>query len=138
LELSTFVHYQVNTIDHLKNFIHIFIAVLWLLSSTGFSITKHYCGNDYVNMAVNSTPESCCETGGCCHNETEVFQLDEDTLTQPIMLVNQVATFDIMIFENAFFELKKTESEFTAYIDKVFLPPPKLPELLASFQSFLL
>lgn len=122
----------------MKNFIHIFIAFLWLFSSTGFSITKHYCGNDYVSMAINLTPESCCETGGCCHNETEAFQLDEDTLNQSIILVDQITTFDIMVFENTFFEFKNTESYQTVYMDKVFIPPPKLPELLARFQSYLI
>lgn len=122
----------------LKKFIHIFIAILWLSASTGFSITKHYCGGKYVNMSFNSTPESCCENSDCCRNESEAYQLDEDTVIQHDVIINQAISFDIMVFENPFFELENPKSIESVFFDGNHIPPPDLPDILASFQSFLL
>lgn len=114
------------------------MAFLWLSASTGFSITKHYCGGKYVSMSINSTPVSCCDTGNCCHNESEAFQLDEDTVVQAYIGVEEALSFDIMVFETEFFQLDSSDDINSLYLDRVHIPPPNLPELLASFQSFLL
>lgn len=122
----------------MKKLIYLLMAFLWLSASTGFSITKHYCGGKYVSMSINSTPESCCETGNCCHNESEAFQLDEDTVVQADISVEEAPSFDVMVFENEFFQLDSSDGINSLYLDRVHIPPPNLPELLASFQSFLL
>ena len=62
----------------------IFLSFLLLLSTTGFTINKHFCGGHMVAVQFFSTeePESCCDgmdnmPAGCCHNETDYYQLDE-------------------------------------------------------------
>ncbi len=60
----------------MKRFLNIIIVGLFLLSTTGFTVTKHYCGGNLVDIAINSTPESCCgdNGGGCCSDEQSVYQ----------------------------------------------------------------
>ena len=122
----------------MRKLIHVFVAVLWLLTTTGFSVTKHYCGGKYVKSSINSTPKSCCENSSCCHNESEVFQLHENTLFQASNTVVESPSIDLFDFENLFFQLD-TDSELTSvYLDRIHIPPPNLPEHLALLQSFLL
>ena len=114
------------------------MAILWFSASTGFSVTKHYCGGKYVSMSINSTPESCCDDGDCCRNVSEAFQLDEDTVFQLDLIVDEAPSFDIMVFENEFFQLDSFEDINSLNLDRVHIPPPNLPDILASFQSFIL
>ena len=56
----------------------------------GFSISKHYCGSQLVEVSINSVTDPCCDNLGasaCCHNETEHFQLDVDFLS-PVLAGN--------------------------------------------------
>lgn len=122
----------------MKKLIYIFMAILWFAASTGFSVTKHYCGGKYVNMSINSTPESCCDNGNCCHNESEAFQLEEDTVVQADINIDEASSFDIMVFENEIFQLDSLDEIKSLHLERVHIPPPSLPELLANFQSFLL
>lgn len=54
----------------LKRVAHIFLILLLVFSTTGLTITRHYCGRNLVNTSIYSSPHNCCE-GKCpgCHNE---------------------------------------------------------------------
>jgi hypothetical protein len=41
-----------------------------LFGTSGLTITRHFCGRNLVQTAINSTPDNCCK-GHCpgCHNE---------------------------------------------------------------------
>lgn len=61
-----------------KKFSHIILSLLLLVSTIGLTISKHYCGNSFVSTSLFTEGESCCEMDGCCHNETDFYQVDED------------------------------------------------------------
>ena len=78
---------------------HIILALLLLITTTGFSISKHYCGSRLIEISINLEAEPCCDyvgTSNCCHNETEYFQLKEDFLKPVSLENNQIAGFDIL------------------------------------------
>lgn len=54
----------------LKRVAHIFLILLLVFSTTGLTITRHYCGRNLVDTSIYSSPHNCCE-GKCpgCHNE---------------------------------------------------------------------
>jgi len=62
----------------LKKTVNIFMSMLFLLTTMGFTVSKHYCGNKLVDVSINVEAESCCNMEGCCHNENEHFQLEEE------------------------------------------------------------
>ena len=62
----------------LKRISHISLSLLLLISTIGFAVSKHYCGDSLVDVALNKNADSCCDDGACCHNETLIYQLDED------------------------------------------------------------
>jgi hypothetical protein len=86
---------------------HIFIIVLLLFSTTGITITRHYCGRDLVQTSIYSTPHSCCD-GICprCHNEK----------------------IDIRISDK--YQSSKSGTDFTAQF-KTLLKDHSLPAILA-------
>ncbi len=78
---------------------HIILATLLLIATTGFSVSKHYCGSHLVEVAINSEIEPCCGDMGnsnCCHNETEYFQLKEDIVSPASFENTRIASFDIL------------------------------------------
>ena len=59
--------------------IKIFVLLLLLLTTTGYTISRHYCGSRLVSVKVNSEPKSCCsgQSATCCHNVGKYFQLKD-------------------------------------------------------------
>ncbi len=93
-----------------RKFLHITISALLLSVTTGYSISKHYCGNNLVSVSVSHEAESCCDMEGetgCCRNETKVFQLDEDFVISSIFengLINSIDLFAVfyIVINNSF------------------------------------
>jgi len=62
----------------LKKAGHILTILLLLFSTTGLTITRHYCGRSLIHTVLYSTPENCCK-GHCpgCHNEKISFRITD-------------------------------------------------------------
>lgn len=121
-----------------KRFSHISLSLLLLVSTMGFAVSKHYCGDALVDVAYNENAENCCDTGSCCHNETQVFQLDED-FSMP-QIANAPDLQEIAIFGVTLFTINQTPAEHleeTSYQNNS-LPPSTVNEALSLRQVFLL
>lgn len=79
-------------------FLHITLALSVLFSTTGFTLSKHYCQEKLQKVSLFANGESCChsetspcQTGsrhceglgdkdhkGCCNNTAEYFKLDQE------------------------------------------------------------
>jgi hypothetical protein len=57
---------------------NILVMCLLLISTTGFSVSEHFCGTRLVSIEINKEAEPCCDNGMCCHTEMHFFQLQED------------------------------------------------------------
>ncbi len=121
----------------LKKIAYIIFASLILLGSTGITISKHYCGTSLKSISANVTPDNCCESPrGCCHNESFTFKIeDEFSSTASIFDFNTLA-----IAIPASIEIIQQKVIVKESLSKLSWegPPPKIQEVLASFQSYLL
>ena len=97
----------------MKRFRHIIIAGILLFTTTGFTITKHYCGGNLIDVAINATPDPCCDiSAGCCSDEESFHQLKTDFIAADISL-NQdlninyfvIPESDVLIIESEISEL---------------------------------
>ena len=82
-----------------------------VVSTMGFTITKHYCGGDFIDLSIAGEVENCCDMeNDCCHNEQQTYQFEED-YTAP-MVINQVDYLAFVIFEIPEFlvELQETSN----------------------------
>ena len=66
----------------LKRFFRIFIALLLLTSTVGISVSRHYCGEILSEIYLALSADSCCgesdkEPMGCCHTESEIFEIKD-------------------------------------------------------------
>ena len=120
---------------------HIISALLLLTTTIGFSVSKHYCGSYLVEVSINSEAEPCCddmETPGCCHDETEFFQLKDDLVT-PVSLENtRITGFDIL-FPLVFVYLFNTPGNIeTKILNFAESPhPPTIQAKLSLIQTYL-
>ena len=116
---------------------HIAIAVLLLVSTTGFTVHQHYCMGSLVETSVFTVPEFCCGEGAdCCSNESETYQIDEDFLD-----FVQIMDFSELVIELPVLDLLYT-SNITVQTKPLqpfkILRPPDKGTVLARLQVFCL
>ena len=63
----------------LKKISHIILTLLFLITSVGVTVSKHYCGSTLKSVSVIVAPEPCCEIpDGCCHDESITIKMEND------------------------------------------------------------
>ena len=123
-----------------RKIVHILFSVLLLITTMGYSLSKHYCGSELVDVSINIEAEPCCDdegTSNCCENETEYIQLKVDFLSQVSFENNQITEIDILfpvvfIFSDS--ELNNIEIKTLKYAES---PPPKIQTKLSLLQTYL-
>jgi len=109
---------------------HISLILVLFFLTIGFTVSKHYCGGELVDVSVLtgnaagcSDDDGGCEMGGCCHNESHVFQLHED-YTSPF-IVDHVACFQVELATLTLdlLNLQPGDVESSAF-NRIEAPPP--------------
>jgi len=123
----------------LRKITHIVLALFLLVSTTGITLSLHYCGGELVSTSINKEAKTCCDgTGGCCENKTLHFEV-EDNCVSPVQ-TNNVTPLELNILFPFLFifnvELSvKDDKAFYAFHDAS--PPPIIQTRLALLQSYL-
>lgn len=126
----------------LRKFSNIIIALLLIITTSGFTISMHYCGTKLVSVSVDNKAQSCCndENGHCCHDVTEYFRLKEDFITSFVqfnfenIFPVELANIPTLLSEH----LCKAESTGDLFIIADSSPPLKVHSVLAQLQTYLL
>ena len=67
-----------------RKFINVVLGLIVFLTTTGFTVSLHYCCDFLVEIDVNSNATPCCPAeNGCCDYEVEYVQFEGD-LSTPI------------------------------------------------------
>jgi hypothetical protein len=115
---------------------HIILGLLLLFTTTGITISKHYCGNNLKSVTFMTEPVSCCDEDGCCHNDYETYLLDDDFA--PVAFAYDFER--VSIITPPFFS--GIQLDFPEYLNfEVYSDDPSPPELrsfLACIQTFIL
>jgi hypothetical protein len=78
---------------------HIIISLVLLISTTGLSISEHYCGNEKIHITLNSIEKECCEIPtDCCHDEIKLLQLKGDFTKPPGIIQLNITEFNLSEF----------------------------------------
>jgi len=122
----------------LNKIAHIILSFTLLVSTTGFTISKHYCGDKVESIAVNSTTESCCEMPGCCHDETTFYKVNDDFSVSAIDNQIQISATDLL-FSAVFIVIPQEEITAELSIPSAAESPPPLKTqiTLSLFQTYL-
>ena len=114
------------------------MSIVFLLTTMGFTVSKHYCGNELVDFSINFEAESCCDMEGCCHNENEHFQLEEEFVSS--ISVDSFEDIGIdLLFPIYFISITNAPIEsIDSIIELADLPPPpKIQTFLSLLQTYL-
>jgi hypothetical protein len=123
----------------LRKISHIILSVLLLTTTMGMAVSKHYCSGSFVSLKLFDEAKSCCGDSDCCHNENHFYQVKDDFSAIQIQDVPQLAETDILGHELFSFEMASEDENNLnpiVFIDSP--PPPKIQEVLALKQSYLL
>ena len=122
----------------LKKILHVIVLSLFVISTTGFSISRHYCQGKLVSFKINAEAKPGCDMscGNCCHNETDTYQLKEDFTLVQISTLEADYSIDDILFNPLSFEIIDNYEITSIYLKKGFIPPPDLSAVLADLQSF--
>lgn len=121
-----------------KKILHITLALTLLIVTMGFTVSKHYCGDNLVSISVNHEAKSCCDSDNCCHNETNHYQLEDDFVYSFVATDIQIQNIDILF--PVIFTVLNSETEINndSEIHIFESPPPqKIQTVLSLYQSYL-
>ncbi len=123
----------------LRKISYITFIMLWTISTTGFTLSKHYCGDILVSVTINNEAKSCCDSeNGCCHNENERFEVKDDFISAQEIENVSVPEHEIL-FPVIFSYISNipllNNYEITNNIESH--PPPQSNAILSELQTFL-
>jgi hypothetical protein len=110
-----------------------------LISTTGLTISQHYCGGELVSTSIFDEAKSCCDSDDCCKNETELIQLDVDySISSPVVIPESIQ-IDLLAISLVVFNLTLEENSIVEKYAIVHSPPPPdIQTSLATRQTYLL
>ncbi len=122
----------------LRKTVHIIITALLLTATTGFTVSRHYCGNTLVSFSLSAEAAACCEdiSGECCHDVSEHFEIDQEFVTSSLSLENVFFFTYESIQSVTNFQNPESNSGISTVPEKLF--PLKTHLLLVRLQKLLL
>ncbi len=76
---------------------NVFVLFLFVVSTTGFTISKHYCHGNLVSVSINAAATSYGDMSNCkcCYNENEFLQLKNEFTATSHTLVSPSISFEL-------------------------------------------
>lgn len=140
----------------IKKSLHIILAFLLLISTSGFSISTHFCQNQLQDLQLfcqaktcgelQAEKESCHKTSseqpkackkGCCESNSDFYQLDLDQQTTSTTFKPlNIKVLTTILFAVLNIELPSADQKSTDYFN--YKPPLIVCDYTAELQTFLL
>jgi hypothetical protein len=140
----------------IKKSLHIILAFLLLISTTGFSISTHFCQNQLQDLQLFCQAKTCSELRtqkeschniadeqpqsckkGCCESNSDFYQLDLDQQTTSTdfkpLNINILST---LLFVALNLKLPSVDQKSTDYFN--YKPPLLICDYTAELQTFLI
>ena len=133
-----------------RKVLHIAIAVLILISSTGFTINMHYCHDQLIDLAFNSPAHSCCDINengasqfqdSCpgCQDETIVIEPGDDYEVSTLVInLENYNTIDLFLITEIFNSIQGIDESTKNVVPRYKKPPPYQEVVLSQIQSYLI
>ncbi len=119
----------------LKSVTNIIMVILLLISTTGVTISKHYCDHDLISVKL-SGEHPCCDLEPCCKTEAEFLQVKNDFLTPVSNSISECLFAAILDNASTDIDIKTPEKRFNSNIALTFLSFHNMTTRLALFQVY--
>lgn len=120
----------------LRKIVHIVFALLLVVATTGFTISKHYCGNQLLSVSIFKVDH--CKCGGpCknCHTNIKVVKVtDNFSASEKIFHRAPISSFALLVYNNEILTLSQQVNISDFFVSKD--PPPYIPDHFILHQSF--
>ncbi|MCT4644978.1 MAG: hypothetical protein N4A74_08335 [Carboxylicivirga sp.] len=123
----------------LKKISHILMVIVLLITTTGMTVSKHYCSESLVNVNIFSEAKSCCEGGcstDCCHNESERYELNEEFVLAISNIEFQEVIIELILPFIQSFVINEVEIQNFELSNFNAPPPPGVLDLLSDIQVY--
>ena len=134
--------------DTFRKISAVFMIAILLLSTTSFSVFKHFCNGKMVAISTEKV-DSCCESENviksdelnfskkkCCKNETSTKEVLPFDSVNSIKITKSQTLFLTSFYYN--FIVKSTVIQISKNFYKELAPPKILQNIQVLFQSFLI
>ena len=120
----------------------VFLLLLVLVNSTGFTLAKHFCGETLAHVTLNQTT-TCCDDeeedmpSDCCHDELDPLLLSDSQLDHQTFQLQPLTFFTVRILAHclSFYpEVPMVSPLWTAFHS----PPIPATAVYLRVQSFLI
>ncbi|MGB3778674.1 MAG: hypothetical protein WA960_09980 [Tunicatimonas sp.] len=125
----------------MRQIVSVFLLFSVLLSSAGFTLSKHFCGEELAHITLNET-KNCCDSeedmpSDCCHDEFEQLVLDDSQLDHQTLQLQRLTFITVRLLTQ--FLRFYPEASTVSPLGTAFHSPP-LPDtaLYLRVQSFLI
>lgn len=122
-----------------RKFAHITFLLIWSITTIGFTISRHYCGDILVSVKINHETKSCCGMDcDCCHNENDRFVLENDYKSEQELSLPSIPEYDNLFSLNYSYisNIPVREPVQITYYRQTH-PPPAYDVILSELQTFL-
>lgn len=115
--------------------IYVLMSLVLLISTTGLTVDKHYCGDNLVSVSFFGHAGSCGDMdGSCCRQDTDTYKLTLD-YTTPVFNLTFEQDYDQMPAQAMVYNLLPKDGYCS--IDQFGLSPPLIPrKTLSSLQTY--
>lgn len=123
----------------LRKISHIILALFLLVSTTGVTLSMHFCGGELVSASINKEAKTCCDgISGCCENKTLHLEIEDEYVSPVLVKKIEPVELDILlpILFVLDFELSVEEEISTGTFSDID-PPPIIQAHLAFLQTYL-
>ncbi len=123
----------------LRKLTHIIVMMLLLISTTGITLSMHYCGGRLVSTSIITEAKSCCgEDCGCCENKTHHYEVKENFVSSNIIQKINIAQLNILIPVYFVLDYNFLNTEERSFHEpENTSPPPIIQTRLALLQTYL-
>lgn len=121
----------------LKKIVHIVFGLLLIVATTGFTISKHYCGNKLLSVSIFDIDKCMCG-GPCkdCHTNIKQIKVSDNYSISEVLHPKALVTaFAILVYNTEFSPLASLSDGNGVILYKE--PPPCSQSLFILHQSFL-
>lgn len=120
---------------------YIIVSLILFISTSGFTISKHYCGSQLIDIRIDAQAHSCCDGPGlckACHDELTYIKIKDDFLGSFSFENLQLPEFDLHLPLISVDLFKSLENTFYSIFNNWESPPPRgLHNILSLLQSYL-
>ena len=136
-----------------RKVIHSILAGFILVSTTGFTISLHYCHDKIYDLAVFAPAHSCCEAGSTatchapgnadtskhCEDESIVVESTDEYVASSITVdFENTHSIDLLLTAHVIFQVQGADDEVLIEPPWHKEPPPYREVVLSEIQTYLI